>query len=232
MANSEQINELAAALVLAQAEFETVSKDASNPFFKSKYADLPEVVKTAAPVLAKHGLAVSQFLSHDDQGDTLTTWLIHKSGQYINDTMRLHLTKDDPQGQGSATTYARRYSYMAALGLVADIDDDGNAASRPKPQVAKGNDMFPREMRAVLNDEVPQKPVEAPQATSWAKEATLSPEHQKELIDLVKKQHGMTTNKQASDYLDLQTSLDSFTQVPESGFETFKKRVIASGFTS
>lgn len=214
MANSEQINELAAALVLAQAEFETVSKDASNPFFKSKYADLPEVVKTAAPVLAKHGLAVSQFLSHDDQGDTLTTWLIHKSGQYINDAMRLHLTKDDPQGQGSATTYARRYSYMAALGLVADIDDDGNAASHPKPQVA------------------PQKPVEAPQATSWAKEATLSPEQQKELIDLVKKQHGMTTNKQAMDYLDLQTSLDSFTQVPESGFDTFKKRVIASGFTS
>lgn len=132
MNHSEQINELAAALVAAQGEFDTVSKDSTNPFFKSKYAGLPEVMKTAGPVLAKNKLAVSQFLSHDDSGDTLTTWLIHVSGQYIHDTMKLHLTKDDAQGQGSATTYARRYSYMAVLGLVADEDDDGNAASKPK----------------------------------------------------------------------------------------------------
>lgn len=132
MATSEQIGELAAALVSAQSEFSTVPKDSNNPYFKSKYAALPEVIQTASPVLAKHGLAVSQFLGTNDQGDTLTTWLIHKSGQYINDTMQLHLSKNDAQGQGSATTYARRYAYMSALGLVADEDDDGNAASRPK----------------------------------------------------------------------------------------------------
>lgn len=134
---SEQINELAAALAAAQGEFSTVKKDSENPFFKSKYADLSAVVKTAAPVLAVHKLAVSQFISTtvDGEGnlvDTLTTWLIHQSGQYINDTMRLRLTKEDAQGQGSAITYARRYSYMAVLGLVADEDDDGNKASTPK----------------------------------------------------------------------------------------------------
>jgi hypothetical protein len=92
--------------------------------------------------LAKHGLAVTQGISFQ-QGfsdaaavlhDTLTTSLIHKSGQWIESEMPLHLPKQDPQGQGSAVTYARRYAYMAILGLVADDDDDGNAASRPKVQ--------------------------------------------------------------------------------------------------
>jgi len=132
---SEQINELAAALAKAQGEFSAVPKDSTNPFFKSSYAALPEVVKTATPVLAKYGLAVSQFISVDDNGnDALMTYLIHSSGQYIAHTMKLHLIKDDPQGQGSAVTYARRYSYMSALGLVADVDDDGNAASQPQAQ--------------------------------------------------------------------------------------------------
>lgn len=130
---SEQINELASALAKAQAEFSAVPKDSQNPFFKSSYAALPEVVKTATPVLAKYGLAVSQFISTDESAnDTLTTYLLHSSGQFLAHTMKLHLVKDDPQAQGSAVTYARRYSYMAALGLVADIDDDGNAASQPQ----------------------------------------------------------------------------------------------------
>lgn len=129
---SEEINELAAALVAAQAEFSAVPKGSTNPFFKSKYAALPDVVLHAGPVLAKHGLAVSQFIDGEHlEGDALVTYLIHKSGQYISHVMKLHLTKDDAQGQGSATTYARRYSYMSVLGLVADDDDDGNAASRP-----------------------------------------------------------------------------------------------------
>jgi len=139
---SNEINELAAALVAAQAEFSAVPKGSNNPFFKSKYAALPDVVASASPVLAKHGLAVTQGISFQ-QGfsdnanvlhDTLTTTLIHKSGQWIQSEMPLHLPKQDPQGQGSAVTYARRYAYMAILGLVADDDDDGNAASRPKVQ--------------------------------------------------------------------------------------------------
>lgn len=147
MASSNEINELAAALVAAQAEFSAVPKGSNNPFFKSKYAALPDVVAHAAPVLAKHGLAVTQSITYIIAGDTildaLKTALIHKSGQYIENEMLLHLPKQDPQGQGSAVTYARRYSYMAILGLVADDDDDGNAASSPvvrKPMMQRDNE--------------------------------------------------------------------------------------------
>lgn len=129
--HSEQLDQLAAALAAAQAEFSAIPKTATNPFFKSKYADLATVKATAGPVIAKHGLSVAQLIGFDGEHDTLTTWLLHSSGQFIAETMRLHLSKQDAQGQGSATTYARRYGYMAVLGLVADEDDDGNRASRP-----------------------------------------------------------------------------------------------------
>jgi len=132
MQHSTELGDLATALSAAQGEFEAVSKDSTNPFFKSRYSSLPTVVKSATPILVKHGLSISQFPGHDDHGHTLTTWLLHKSGQFIQDTMRLKPVKDDPQGQGSALTYGRRYSYMAALGLVADEDDDGNAGSATK----------------------------------------------------------------------------------------------------
>ncbi|QSN19640.1 ERF family protein [Mycobacteroides abscessus subsp. abscessus] len=124
---------LTEALVAAQSEFGVIAKDTANPFFKSKYADLPAVMREAQPVLAKHGLAVSQlpsFFNADGKiYDTLKTVVIHESGQEIASTMVLHPVKIDPQAHGSAITYARRYAYMAALGLVADVDDDGNAAS-------------------------------------------------------------------------------------------------------
>lgn len=129
MTRSDEIGELASALSAAQAEFTAVPRDSVNPFFRSKYASLATVIKSASPILTKHGLAVTQLIGMAEGGDTLTTWLLHKSGQFICETMRLHLTKMDAQGQGSATTYARRYSYMAVLGLVADEDDDGAGAS-------------------------------------------------------------------------------------------------------
>lgn len=134
---SEQINELAAALSAAQAEFSAVPKGSDNEFFKSKYADLADVIRVGSPVATKHGLAVTQWIGFDDKGDVLTTVLLHTSGQFVSDTMRLHSSKvdrqgnilpPDPQALGSATTYGRRQAYMAALGLVADVDDDGNKA--------------------------------------------------------------------------------------------------------
>lgn len=127
---SPELDQLAAALIAAQKQFTTLPKDATNPFFKSKYVSLPKVVEIASPIIAYHGLTVTQHLDCDERGDTLTTVLLHVSGQYIAGTMRLHLTKQEPQSQGSATTYARRFSYMAVLGLVADEDDDGNATRR------------------------------------------------------------------------------------------------------
>lgn len=126
------MDQLAAALVAAQAEFSAVPKTADNPFFKSKYADLATVVSHTQPILAKHGLAVSQFPTQINGEPALITYLLHASGQVLSDTMKLCAAKNDPQGQGAAITYARRFAYMAVLGLVADADDDGNAATRAK----------------------------------------------------------------------------------------------------
>jgi hypothetical protein len=134
MKRSDDIKELATALAQAQGEFESVAKDSANPHFKSKYASLASAVKTAAPIISKNGLSISQDIGFDEQGDTLTSLLMHTSGQWKESTMRLHLVKNDPQGQGSATTYARRFSYMAILGLAPADDDDGNAATESVQQ--------------------------------------------------------------------------------------------------
>lgn len=139
---------LSAALVAFQAEVGTVAKDAANPFFKSTYADLPAVKAAAQPILAKHGLGVVQEPGYitvaDKIYDTLVTTVFHEAASGINGGFRsvmvLKPVKNDPQAQGSAITYARRYAFMAVLGLVADNDDDGNAASgasKPKATRAK-----------------------------------------------------------------------------------------------
>jgi hypothetical protein len=130
--HSQDLAELAAAIIEVQAEMPKIPKTSDNPFFKSKYADLADVKTLADPIITKHGLAVTQWPSNNDKGDTLVTMLLHRSGQFIKSEMQLHLTKADAQGQGSALTYARRYAYMASLGLVADADDDGHQAAQPQ----------------------------------------------------------------------------------------------------
>lgn len=134
MIKSEQINELAKALSAFQSEMKTVSFDKDNLYFKSKYATLTNIVDSARALLSKYGLSVSQ-LTTGDGG--VTTLLLHTSGQFIGDTLTLRPSKDDPQGHGSAITYARRYSYASILGIVSDEDDDGNAASNAKPTVSQ-----------------------------------------------------------------------------------------------
>ena len=127
---SESVTKLATALVAVQSEMPTLVKSANNPFFKSKYVDLATVMESILPILTKNGLAITQFVSNLDGQSALTTTLVHTSGEYMSATMPLLLPKNDPQGQGSAITYARRYGAMAALGIVADEDDDGNKAAR------------------------------------------------------------------------------------------------------
>ena len=164
--NSPEINELAAALVAAQSEFSAVPKGSVNPFFKSKYAALPEVVASAGPVLAKHGLAISQHITYDDAGnDCLMTYLLHKSGQYIAYSMKLHIVKGDPQSQLSAVTYARRGSYMACLGLVADVDDDGNLAAQAAKVIKKAPELSPSQEK--LKNALAKKFKEASDRKTW-----------------------------------------------------------------
>lgn len=130
MEQSEDIKELATALNEFQAELVTVGKTAANPFFKSKYAPLDEIMLKAQPVLTKHGLSVTQPPSYLGAQPALTTILMHTSGQWQRSTMPLLVAKEDPQAHGSAITYARRYSYAAVLGIVIDEDDDGNSGSQ------------------------------------------------------------------------------------------------------
>ena len=139
MQHSESIKELAAALLKAQQSFETATKGADNPFFKSKYADLPEVWRVAKGPLGANGLAIVQSPESDGNGAIeIETMLVHApSGEWIKSRMRMKPVKDDPQGVGSCITYARRYALSALIGIVADEDDDGNAASHAAPPAAK-----------------------------------------------------------------------------------------------
>jgi hypothetical protein len=119
------------ALLAVQAEAPTLRKTGTNPHFRSKFAPLDEIVQTVQPILAKHGLVWSTLPTTDEHGQPALRYrLAHTSGDVLEDTMPLLLVKQDPQGQGSAITYARRYALCAVLNLVADDDDDGNAASR------------------------------------------------------------------------------------------------------
>ena len=135
----QELDKLAPAFVALQADLVPVAKSATNPFFKAKYAPLPEVMESIQPLLAKHKLAIAQFPTNLNGVSALQTVLIHESGQTLQgEPTPLLLTKQDAQSQGSAMTYARRYGVMAVLGLVADEDDDGNKASiQSKKEPAK-----------------------------------------------------------------------------------------------
>lgn len=143
MQTSEQINELASALSKAQAKIIGALKDAANPFFKSKYADLSSVWDAVREPLTANGLAVIQTTSALSDGSAVivTTMLAHSSGQWVRDSLVLQPTKRDPQGIGSAITYGRRYALAAITGCP-QIDDDGEAAVGRKGS-ASVSDMMP-----------------------------------------------------------------------------------------
>jgi hypothetical protein len=129
---SDDIKELATNLALFQGKISSVKKDAINPYFKSKYATLDTIWNTIRKPLVDSGLSLVQTMGiSDDGGSTLSTTLLHNSGQWISGCMKLNPVKEDPQGLGSAISYARRYSMSAMLGIVVDEDDDAEA-TKPK----------------------------------------------------------------------------------------------------
>jgi hypothetical protein len=121
---------ISTALVKAQKAFGPALKSSTNPHFKSKYADLSACVEAVIDGLNEAGIAMIQRTSEDLTGVTVETVFIHESGEML-ECGKLHVpaSKQDPQGYGSALTYARRYSLMAACGIAPE-DDDGNAGSR------------------------------------------------------------------------------------------------------
>jgi len=128
MERSQEINELAKALVSFQSKIKSVKRDGVNPFFKSKYATLENIIDAAKDLLAENGLSFSQFPSGENE---LTTILMHTSGQFLVSTAKMIPKDSTPQGQGSAITYMRRYALSAVLGVATETDDDGEAASHP-----------------------------------------------------------------------------------------------------
>lgn len=148
---SEHTAKLDAALAKAQGEIEAAAKDKVNPHFRSKYADLSSVWAAIRPALAKHGISITQWPIHSDDGRLhIVTRLAH-DGEWIRAHFSIPVQKQDAQGFGSATTYAKRFSLAACVGVVADDDDDGNAASQtpryeprasaPSPQAAPPADL-------------------------------------------------------------------------------------------
>jgi hypothetical protein len=129
------MKQIASALVKAQKAFGPALKTATNPHFKSRYADLAACVEAVIGGLNDNGIALIQRNSLDDAGVTVETVFLHESGEML-ECGKLHVpaAKHDPQGYGSALTYARRYSLMAACGIAPE-DDDGNAGSKPAPKV-------------------------------------------------------------------------------------------------
>lgn len=127
MKTSDTIDELAKALIDAQSELPQLER-VKKGVFDSKYAPIEEVAEKSIAVLKKHGLGISQLVGGGQGQTRLETVLLHRSGQWISESSELFVTKKDPQGQGSAITYMRRYAWMAIIGMVAkDEDDDGNS---------------------------------------------------------------------------------------------------------
>ena len=131
MMQSEQINELAAALSKAQGAMENAPMNKINPHFKSKYADLASVLNAARAPLSTNGLAITQAMEIREGGLVMRTTLMHTSGQWMASEYPLPATAR-PQEMGSAQTYARRYSLAALICNSADEDDDAEGAETGK----------------------------------------------------------------------------------------------------
>jgi hypothetical protein len=141
---------LFAALAAAQAEVENAIKGNVNPHFKSRYADLAEVLNTVRPVFARHGLSILQSTAFDGANVSVTTTLAHAEGGWVSSCASCVPARVDAQGIGAATTYLRRYS-LAAMAGVAQEDDDGNAAShqqRPAQESKREDGLLPATIEA------------------------------------------------------------------------------------
>ena len=129
MKTSESIKEIAPALVIAQSEIKAAIKDATNPFFKNKYADLASVIEAVRIPLNKAGISFLQPASANETGVVVETVLLHKSVEWVSESLHMPVNKQDAQAVGSAITYGRRYGLQSFCGVPSE-DDDGERASK------------------------------------------------------------------------------------------------------
>ena len=164
MNKSESIQNLSAALSKAQAEMPAIKFDSKNPFLKNDYASLGAIIAGARPVIAKHGLSVSQLTFGEDGVAGVETVLMHTSGEWISSSISMPVGeekgKSSAQVAGSIVTYLRRYSLASILGIYSDEDGDGNKVEPER-----------RPTRAALPKE---KPVDDPMTIERAMKITNS----------------------------------------------------------
>lgn len=162
------MQKIAQSFVKAQKAFGPALKSSTNPHFRTKYADLSACVEAVIDALNDNGIALIQHTHDCDSGVSVETIFLHESGEMLS-TGRLHVpaAKQDPQGYGSALTYARRYSLMAACGIAPE-DDDANAASKKyvKPE--------PPKVEAKVETKIP--PHIEGFDTGWQIKVTVTPE--------------------------------------------------------
>jgi len=135
--HSDSVAKIAKALLAAQRQIDGVAKDGTNPFHKSRYATLPDVIEAVKGALNDAGIVISQAAFAADNGIGIQTTLLHESGEWISDELVMPLAKADPQGAGSAITYGRRYGLSALVGLRAVDDDAELACGRAKAAAAE-----------------------------------------------------------------------------------------------
>lgn len=132
MKKSESIKELSAALAKVQANMKKAKKDKENPYFKSKYSDLTQILDVCYEILPENGLSFSQLPISNEKCAGVETILMHISGEWISNTLLLPSPKQDPQAYGSCITYAKRYSLCAIFGIPTEDDDAESAMDRSR----------------------------------------------------------------------------------------------------
>ena len=184
MEKSEKINNLTKSLLQFHKEIGKIAKTSTNPFFKSKYADLPSILDAINEPLQNAGLVIVSIPDNDG----LTTLLLHsESGEYISANAIMKPVKNDPQAIGSAITYQRRYSIGSILNLNIDDDDDGNKASikaeqqQPKDIVPPKPSITPKLMEK-MKDRI--KKGEKGIVFKAEQSFNLTPEQKNELVEL------------------------------------------------
>jgi len=133
MRTSESVGKIFPAYIAAQARMGKLVKDADNPFFKSQFASLEQVLEVVKPVFLENEIAIIQGSGESKNGINTVTRLIHTSGEWIETDFPIPLSKNDAQAAGSASSYSRRYS-LKAIACLAEVDDDGNGGSDPEPK--------------------------------------------------------------------------------------------------
>ena len=164
METSDSIKEISKAILAAQMEMGTAAKGASNPFFKSKYADLNSIREACMPALHANGITALQPTVHIEGKNYVQTILLHETGEFISSLTEIVYAKEkDAQAQGSGITYARRYGLQSLMNVGAE-DDDGNGASNP--QVKNGNGSH---VSVPTAQTAPGKPELLPSMSAWKK---------------------------------------------------------------